>query len=681
MSKKVLQFYIDESGSFMDDAPEKMKHPEEMSLVGGYLFDPTRIPYSYIEKLLPYKVHCCQEYKKYYINALETAFSDGARFVIFENKERIKVVNGDVTYLNIISEGLVQLLSYLPLEYPNQELRVEIYVATRKAMSGGTGIIQNKEYISRLSEKIFIAAHRNKAAICDYELNFADARYSKLHDLADIVCNTYMTRNRKNKFSDEEKARINAVYDTNYIYSVFEDATVGYLKQLLSEARYSEMMYQICTFPTLVGITDLRNKLLAQVIKSYSTERKAYFSYISLQIGLYNDRRMYNEGICFAENYKQYILNPLLESGQIPRNEMDFWIFDTNFFILTMYDHIGNASMCEKYLDICNANIGSINHSWEHIDYYFRYRIRELNCLMGRFDFNAVIEKANNLIDIFSSAKDLFGMIETYDGTINTLQSELLGKVYGVKLEAYINLLVRKPELFEATLETSDKALAEFCDPADLQRQYQYRCSLMLVAGKTDEALICLLKSYDMSLEQKDVFGVFVTNAYGGRTNSDAFALWHYTNVMVALGKEGKTIGNEMYKALNESKQFVDDLKNIDKGGYPWNMILWNMSRWYRMTGSVKAADAYYVRALAITKDRPEQVTMYSFSLSMLADFISWDIKKNHMTLVQAKKEMSKAFDCFEKLHVPESMIKHFRIEDDIDFKDSLIAISNAYLK
>ena len=681
MKERKLEFYIDESGSFVDDVPEKMQHPEEMSLVGGYLYDPACITDAYINTLLPHKVHCCQEYQKSYIDALEKVYSHGGRFVVFENKERVRVLNSDVTYLNIISEGLVQLLSYLPLVYPNEKVNVKIVVATRKAMSGGTGIIQYKEYISRLSEKLFMAIHRSKAAICDYELAFADARYSKRHDLADIVCNTYMTRNRKKKFSDDDRARINAVYESNYIFSVFEDATVGYLKQLLSEARYSEMIYQICTLPKLIGVTDLRNKLLAQIIKSSNVERKAYCNYISLQIGLYNNRRMYTEGISFAENYKRYILYPLLESSQVPKNEIDFWVFDTDFFILTMYDHIGNASMCEKYQELCNSNIGSINHSWEHIDYYFSYRIRELNCLMGRFDFDAVIKKADNLIEIFSSAKNLFGMIETYDGTKNTLQSELLGKVYGVKLEAYINLLVRKPELFDLALETSDKAIAEFSNPADIQRQYQYRCSLMLVAGKTDEALKCLLQSYHLDPSSKKVFNEFIELAYGGRSSSDAFALWHYTNVMVEMGREGKNIGTQMRKALSDNANFENDLRDTKKAGYPWNMVLWNISKWFRLTGSITAADAYYQRALNITKANPEQVTMYSFSISMIADFMSWNLKNGKLSAIQATKEIERTLLMFEKLSLPMAMQAHYRRCNSNEIEKLLLHLSDAYLK
>lgn len=681
MLAKHFEFYIDESGSFMDDIPEKMQHPEEMSLVGGYLYDPAIITNDYITAILPHKVHCCQEYKKYYIDALEKVYLDGGRFVVFENKERIKVVNGDVTYLNIISEGLVQLLSYLPLVYPNEKVDVRIVVATRKAMSGGTGIIQYKEYITRLSEKLFMAIHRSKAAICDYRLDFEDARYSKRHDLADIVCNTYMTRNRRNKFSDEDRARISEVFNSNYIFSVFEDATIGYLKQLLSETRYSEMMYQICTLPKLTGVTDLRNRLLMQIIKSSSTERKAYFSYISLQIGLYNNRRMFSEGIRFAENYKQYILCPLLDFDKIPRSEINFWIFDTDFFILTMYDHIGNASMCEKYLEACNSNISSINHSWEHIDYYFAYRIRELNCLMGRFDFDSVIRKANNLIDIFSSAKDLFGMIETYDGTTNTLQSELLGKVYGVKLEAYINCLVQRPNLFDEALEISTRAIGEFVTPSDFQRQYQYRCSLMLTAKKNTEALQCLLRSYNLNITDDRVFDKFIELAYTGRSASDAFALWHYTNVMVAMEEEGNSIGSKMKKAMNDNRACDNELRDTGKTGYPWNMVLWNISKWFRLTGSLSAADGYYQRALSITRSCPDQVTMYSFGICMIADMLLWQLKNGKQGKNNIQKEILRTLKEFQNMAIPESMKMHFAYNDHNDLESNLSVLSTIYLR
>lgn len=681
MKERNLEFYIDESGNFIDDAPENAHYPEEMSLVGGILYDPIHLNDAHVAELLPEKVHCCEEYKKIYINVLEKLYSEGSRFIIFENKERIKVINGDITYLNIIAEGLVQLLSDLPLEYPAEKIKVHIVVATRKAVSRGTGIIQFNEYRNRLEEKILIALHRSKAVTCDYTLDFVDARASKRHDFADIVCNTYMTRKRRKKFSDEERKRIEAIYDQRYIYPVFEDATVGYLKQLLSESRFSEMIYQICTLAKLQGVTDLRNKLLVRICKSNSLERKAYFSYISLQLGLYNERRMYSEGIRFAENYKQYILIPLRPHIEISNQELDYWFFDTDFYILTMYDHMGNATMCGKYLEECNKNIYAINRSWEHIDYYFKFRIRELNCLMGRFDFNAVIRKADNLIGIFSNAKELFSLIETYDGTINALQSELLGKVYGVKLEAYINLIPQRRDLFEDALIASDRALAEFSNPIDIRRQYQYRCSLMLAAGKNREALECLMMSYDLDLIDEYVFNKFIDLAYSRHSVADAFALWHYTSVMVAMGKAKCEIGAAMRKALTESKKFEQDLKDTVKSGYPWNMVLWNISKWCRLTGSISAADGYYQRALAITKSSTEQVTLYSFSLCMMADYYLWALNKNKLSLDNVKKEVSKAIKEFDKLDIPESMRTHFSTCDTEDLVPSLLNLSNAYLK
>ena len=144
MANLISDLYIDESGSFdHDDEPTKKQYPGEMSLVGGLMISPSKLNDELIQELIPEKVHCCNEYKKSYITVLEKLRSLGGRLIIFENREQLKIVNGDTTYLNIISEGLVQLFRNMHLEYPNDKLTVRVTIATRKAMSGGTGVINS----------------------------------------------------------------------------------------------------------------------------------------------------------------------------------------------------------------------------------------------------------------------------------------------------------------------------------------------------------------------------------------------------------------------------------------------------------------------------------------------------------------------------------------------------------
>ena len=677
MGKYLYSLYLDESGSFEADDRQVNR---SCSLVGGLLCESSYLTDRKVKELLPEPVHCCEGYKKEYLSVLEQLHRDGCRFVVFENRERLNVINGDLTYLNVLSEGLIRLMRDLREEHPGG-VHLMVTVATRKETAARYGRIGNDEYISRLEEKIYMASYRDGTDVADHTVTFSDARSFRKLDFADIICNTWLTRNGKAKFTDGDRERISAVYDPRYIFSVFESATVGSLKRLAADGRYGEAMYEICALPKLAGVADIRNRIIARMEKSLPVEQEGYFSFMSLQIGLLNSRRMHREGVALAENYKKYFLAPMAEHPNLAARAR-FWAFDTDFYLLTMYDHIGNVSACGRYLEECRRNIGSISRSWEHIDYYFRFRIRELNCLIGRFDFGAALSKSEGLIAILRNAKELFGMIETFDGRASELQSELLGKAYGVQLEVYTNLLARDPGLFEKALEASDRAAAEFTDPADLRRQWLYRGALMLEAGKAEEALACVLGAFGLEPDGEKAFGSFVEQVYGDGRAKDLFALWHYTGVMLALKKENNRAADEMFAALNRSRAFTSDLSRTDLKGYPWNMVLWNMSRWHRLAGSVNSAEKYYSRALAATKEHPEQAVMYSFSVPMAADRLLHLLERGEITAQAAEKEMRRVCSEFGKLDLPDTMRAVFvpPAEEKIDEK-TLRRLSGAWLR
>ncbi len=93
-----------------------------------------------------------------------------------------------------------------------------------------------------------------------------------------------------------------------------------------------------------------------------------------------------------------------------------------------------------------------------------------LTTLINKFEniasFLQVMEGCK-LLDVLSSARELINLI----GTTGGLRSELLGKAYGVKLETYIDLIGRHPELLDGAIKMSDLAMAEFTAVNDLQRR------------------------------------------------------------------------------------------------------------------------------------------------------------------------------------------------------------------
>ncbi len=685
MARKNFDLFIDESGDF-NDAAGKDKPYQSMSLVGGILVEQGKLTNALVTSLLPEPVHCCKNYEKRFLDVLEEMRQAGAKFIIFQNKEQIQIVNGDTTYLNILAEGLVQLFQDLKLNAPKEIVHVNVQIAVRKNTDIGSGIIAIEEYKKRVDEKVQLIKYRKKAELCEYELHFGDARVIRQFDLADIICNTFFTRNGTKKFTDEDRARIEQLYDKHHIYSVFEGATVGYLKQLLSEERFSEMICQICSQQNLQGVVDLYEKLLERITAATPTEREIYFKNLSLQIRLYIDHREFTEGIAFADNYKSRILLRLQALSDSLKKEVGFWLFDTDFYIVTMYNHIGAVSKCAEYLKLCNDNIQVVSRSWEHIDYYFNFRIRELNCLKGCFDFETVLEKAEQLIHVFSGAKELFEIIDTDCGTTDEIKSELLGKAYGIQLETYLNLVENHPERLEKAVEASESAMKEFSAKSDLQRQYQNRCALLLAVHQPKEALDWLMRVFDLNTADQDAMSAFIKFVYQKPQNPMQFPLYHYTRVMAALGKDDKPLGQRMFDALQRSSDFQEDIKNNEADnagdGYPRNLILWNISRWHDMNGSTKAADEYLNRAVKITKKNPGKVTMHSFSISMEAEGLLRRVQKGVLKENKARIEIDRIVNDFcGRADVPDTMKRHFRQCTDDNLTKYLMNLSCAYLK
>ncbi len=655
------ELYLDESGNFEDDDLKKGFTP---SFVGGILVHSHVMTQKVIDGLISVPVHAMDTYRKEeFLGIIEKLKGLGGRIVLFENNERVHIVDGDTTYLNIITEGLTKLLRDLHNESPQAKIEINILIATRQNSEerekGNKVRIMAEEYIRRFEEKMYVSLGRNKIDHVLFNISFGQALKDKRLMFADIVCNTWLTRKGKVKFTSEDRKRISSLYEDRIHYEVYEDPDAGYLRRLISENRIGEAVAQLCAHPKMKrNLQDTRDILMERIIKEYSKDRELYFRYMSLKIGQFNRRRDYAVGIQFAECYEERILTSLLELKET-HDVAEYWMFDTDFYLLTMYDHIGNADKCTEYYERCNSRIGVASHSWEHIDYYFNFRIRELNRLIGQFDFESVLIKSEPLIEALQSAKELFSIIDPSLDKDNSLQSETLGKVYGVRLEAYTNLLHDHPECYEKALETSDLALAEFSKPFDLHRQYQYRCLMFVTAGKVEEALEALLQAYELEYSET-VFPQFIEKVFLSGTKADVFALMHYTNVMLLMKKNNDKRAEKMKMALMANQRFVNEAKAPTEDDYPWNLILWNVGKYLRMEGSKKAADDYIEKALALTTKHKTEKTMYSFALCIASDRLNWETKNGSTNVATYRKQYDKLQEAFMKMDLPDTMRQWF---------------------
>ena len=127
---KYFELWLDESGDFEKDA-EKIKKGFNCSFVGGILAEKGAITNNDINLLIQNDFfHCCENNEKteqFEIFKKITALN--CRFVIFNNTECIYTVDNNLTYQNIICEGIVRLLKTLKGMYG--DIHVDIIIANR----------------------------------------------------------------------------------------------------------------------------------------------------------------------------------------------------------------------------------------------------------------------------------------------------------------------------------------------------------------------------------------------------------------------------------------------------------------------------------------------------------------------------------------------------------------------
>ena len=355
MESRKYELYLDESGNFEDD---DLKPGYTPSFVGGILCYSQVMTQKVIDRLISVPIHAMDTYRKEeFLGIIEKLKGFGGRIVLFENNERVHIMDGDTTYLNIITEGLTKLLRDLHNESPQAEIEINILIATRQNSEerekGNKIRIMADEYLRRFEEKMYVSLGRNKIDHVAFNIAFGQALKDKRLMFADIICNTWLTRKGKAKFTSDDRKRIESLYEDCIHFEVYEDPDAGYLRRLISENRIGEAIAQLCTHQKMKrNLQDTRDILLDRIIKEYPKDRELYFQYMSLKIGQFNRRRDYTIGIRFAECYEERILAPLLELKEV-HDAAEYWMFDTDFYLLTMYDHIGNADNCTEYFERC----------------------------------------------------------------------------------------------------------------------------------------------------------------------------------------------------------------------------------------------------------------------------------------------------------------------------------------
>lgn len=615
-----LELWLDESGEFKYD-DNKKRNP---SLVGGVLVKRGDITSASAEKFIGKDTIHYTELNDGAENLrlLEWVKQHNGEFVIFQNKERIKIIDGDTTYLNVLAEGIIRLLAHLSAVH--QDFMLRIVIATRKNMEiEGSELIAKKEYENRLKEGIIRGLARDSLTNknnWDYHVTFGDARTDHRLMLADGVCNTYLTQSGRRKFTDEQRKRIKELYDKQYIFSFFEHTGKAKLKRMLAEGNVGEVIFECY----LEANKEIKEEFLTLSLHKLSawdqSGQKFQLDSISHKIATF---------IKFDRNYTY--IRPILLAMQddllarLAKYNIDIPTFDLDviLYLYTVYTHEGSTKAIEQdrlFLE----KLSDVKDIMKKFEYFNMYKLRRAINEKNMLNIAAAIDDTGKAIHVLEEMIELMEVLDDDIGIGTESQKyESLGKAYGTRGQGYMMLIHEDKENFTKAIDDFSHALQHFHLNSDKERQFLYLSQAHAEVGKLDEAITWLYEA--MFIERKaDDFQEFLQTLKEKNIAQNIYLYFTYFKIMEsAVRNDDLDLAKMMNQALARENIHVRQLSRQFKLVHPMEFILWNYATYLFATGNRRQAHEYIDEA--IERSENKGLTIRVIQLGMYAEKILMD--------------------------------------------------------
>ena len=696
-----FELWLDESGDFINDQ-RKVERNEKPSLVGGLLIENNTFADQEISMILPesgtYHSVDMNDQLARFRKIDERLFRNPAnKLVVFSNRECIMILDNNITYLNVISQGILQILRYLNAQYGDVFLRVVIAnrVDTTTGEDPTVSVVKNAEYVKRLREKLLIDGLQESIREEEWELQNASARSDKRLMLADIVCNTFFTRYRKNKFTKEEREYLEGVYSDRgktLVFSVFESILEKEFTDCLLENKVVEAVSRICLSDDqemLRRCFDLLKKRFdGQGLNNVRFQYKFINAYIEYYSNVVRD---YNRMVLFLNNLLEYYVPLLAAQREASRSRLDDRLrLNIKFYLWTAYTHLGDAANSEKMQKECEAELTRFPSSLYTIENRIKFGTRKIITLCNAFRFEEALEFANEHVKKCRDVDELLTLISGDEST----HFDALAKALAARVQVITFLLRERPELYEDGIADSDEAIAEYVEYRDKKRQYLYRVLLETEVGHYDKAYEYLCKAVgtgeslvtaaegDSGVtgaleadretfdEEMDVAGDDCAGQADLPGNADAGEVWSlaekesayeaYAYIrLMAESAESWGKAEEMYKALSGS-EYIKTLMNKETLYHPEGVILWKYACYCARKGMKGAAASAYEKAERACFAQWPDLTLNVIGMGIYFEQMAFLLKGGSSGAKDLRKKMIKSWKSIENEKGAEMLARVF---------------------
>lgn len=596
---KYFELWLDESGDFENDA-EKMSKGFNCSFVGGILTEKGTISGSDINILIRNDYfHCCEtKDKSEQFGIFKKITEYNCRFVIFSNTECIYTVDNNLTYQNIICEGIVKLLKYLKGKYG--EIHLDILIANRVdttlGINLGMSVVPLDTYLRAIEAKLIMTGIKNSIDEKCRTVTTASARRDKRLMLADVLCNTILTRNSK-CYSSLQTDFINSIYndpEKTIVFNVFESSTEETFYALMCQGRLGEAVTSLCQSENTGLVENLMKTVKENILSMHRNDVELQFKYIALTVEYFiKVTREYDRCISFISNIDRYFLE-ILKSLEQSWSDILYkkLHLDLTFYLLTLYTHRGdtvNSELCEEECDRIFDELGS---DWDGILYSATYELRKISNLMNRFEYDTAEKEADKLIKKAQEMKALLEIISPDE----PIHLRILAKTYGSRAQIYSEKIKTDSSYYALAVSDSDNAINEFESELDKQRQYFYRVIIEARYGNYEKALQYLYMQCEIQNES-------LKNLAEAVARDGSFRLYSYILLMSYAARGGNPCGQNMYKAITPLYDFKHQIEEPMNDEHPYEVSVLNLARYEAVSGNKNSAMKNYDRAIEASLD------------------------------------------------------------------------------
>jgi len=448
---------------------------------------------------------------------------------------------------------------------------------------------------------------------------------------------------------------------------VIENGQTLRLRQSIQERHYGDATLEAIALSSQVGnplAEDARNTLRDKIVPALKAlpsrirehEFRRLFDSLDIRGNLEWDLSHGHEMLTTLEEHLIQPLGDTLRGGEA-------WIeFRFRQLSFRMANHRGERVAATRHLVKATRLVPQVASRWEMLSLWVELQLDKAVFLTDACAYTHAIAILDRVHGTLKTLIELSAALKA-----PVVHSDLLGALYGTRLQAHVFAGRRNPAHYAQARLDSDDAMATFVGSQDLDRQYLYRCHLETDAGELMAALGWLARAlhvYDPRQDPLDVAGRVRAIAHAlGSESSTPFHLRHYCRLWAAAWEVPGQ--NALAMAMGESWSMfpkADPWPKPDEYVHAWEVIDWKAGV-ALLRNRDSAGRERLKRAIKFCLDddpvRPLRPPIYAIGLACLADRAA--LEYGEQTFPERLQQLRSRTQALQTARFPKSMRTYFK--------------------